>query len=396
MDYTISNRMSSLRGSAIREIFKYAADPAVISLAGGNPNPELFPNEALSDIAAEILREQPVTALQYGITEGYTPLREAIRERLARVESIGTENDDLIVVSGGQQGIELATKCLVNEGDTVIVELPSFIGATNAFRSYGAHLVGVPVKEDGMDLDALERALAENNNVRFIYTIPTFQNPMGVTMSLEKRKRLYEIAKKNGVLILEDNPYGELTFNGVKTPTIKSMDTEGIVMYSGSFSKILAPGLRLGFMCAPRPIIQKMVIAKQVSDVHTPMLPQLLATEYMKRYDLDALILKMRENYAHKCKTMLDAMEQYFPCDVTYTRPGGGLFIWCDLGHGLDTFALSKKAIEQKVVYVPGNTFMVDMDQPTSTLRLNYSTMSDEKIVEGIRRLGIVFGEALR
>lgn len=396
MDYTISNRMSTLRGSAIREIFKYAADPAVISLAGGNPNPELFPSEALSDIAAEILREQPVTALQYGITEGYTPLREAIRERLARVENIGTENDDLIVVSGGQQGIELATKCLVNEGDTIIVELPSFIGATNAFRSYGAHLVGVPVKEDGMDLDALERALAENNNVRFIYTIPTFQNPMGVTMSVEKRKKLYEIAKKNGVLILEDNPYGELTFNGVKTPTIKSMDTEGIVMYSGSFSKILAPGLRLGFICAPRPIIQKMVIAKQVSDVHTPMLPQLLATEYMKRYDLDALILKMRENYAHKCKTMLDAMEHYFPSDVTYTRPGGGLFIWCDLGHGLDTFALSKKAIEQKVVYVPGNTFMVDMDQPTSTLRLNYSTMSDEKIVEGIRRLGVVFGEALK
>lgn len=396
MDYTISNRMSALRGSAIREIFKYAADPAVISLAGGNPNPELFPNEALSDIAAEILREQPVTALQYGITEGYTPLRQAIRERLARVENIGTENDDLIVVSGGQQGIELATKCLVNEGDTVIVELPSFIGATNAFRSYGAHLVGVPVQNDGMDLDALERALAENNNVRFIYTIPTFQNPMGVTMSIEKRKKLYEIAKKNGVLILEDNPYGELTFNGVKTPTIKSMDTDGIVMYSGSFSKILAPGLRLGFMCAPRPIIQKMVIAKQVSDVHTPMLPQLLATEYMKRYDLDALILKMRENYAHKCKTMLDAMEQYFPSDVIYTRPGGGLFIWCDLGHGLDTFALSKKAIEQKVVYVPGNTFMVDMDQPTSTLRLNYSTMSDEKIVEGIRRLGVVFGEALK
>lgn len=396
MDYTVSNRMSTLRGSAIREIFKYAADPAVISLAGGNPNPELFPSEALSEIAAEILREQPVTALQYGITEGYTPLREAIRARLFRVENIGTENDDVIVTSGGQQGIELATKCLVNEGDTVIVELPSFIGATNAFRSYGAHLVGVPVKEDGMDLDALEKALAENSNVRFIYTIPTFQNPMGVTMSLEKRKRLYEIAKNNGVLILEDNPYGELTFNGVKTPTIKSMDTEGIVMYSGSFSKILAPGLRLGFMCAPRPIVQKMVIAKQVSDVHTPMLPQLLATEYMKRYDLDALILKMRENYAHKCKTMLDAMEQYFPCDVTYTRPGGGLFIWCDLGHGLDTFALSKKAIEQKVVYVPGNTFMVDMDQPTSTLRLNYSTMSDEKIVEGIRRLGIVFSEALR
>ena len=395
MEYTISNRMSSLRGSAIREIFKYAADPSVISLAGGNPAPELFPHEALADIAAEVLREQPVTALQYGITEGYVPLRDAIKARLKRVENIGGEDDELIVVSGGQQGIELATKCLVNEGDVVIVEQPSFIGATNAFRSYGARLVGVPVENDGMDLDALEDALKNNKNVRFIYTIPTFQNPMGVTMSMEKRKRLYEIAKKNGVLILEDNPYGELTFDGVKMPTIKSMDTDGIVMYSGSFSKILAPGLRLGFLCAPKAIIQKVVIAKQVSDVHTPMLPQLLATEYMKRYDLDALIAEMRKTYAHKCATMLGAMDEFFPADITYTRPGGGLFIWCDLGHDLDTLALSKEAIAEKVVYVPGNTFMVDMDQKCTALRLNYSTMSDEKIVEGIRRLGKVFNKAL-
>ena len=395
MEYIISNRMSSLRGSAIREIFKYAADPSVISLAGGNPAPELFPHDALADIAADLLREQPVTALQYGITEGYLPFREAIKERLKRVEGIGTENDELIVVSGGQQGIDLATKCLVNEGDTVIVEQPSFIGAMNAFRSYGAHLVGVPVENDGMNLDALEIALKENRNVRFIYTIPTFQNPMGVTMSIEKRKNLYEIAKRYGVLILEDNPYGELTFDGKKMPTIKSMDTDGIVMYSGSFSKILAPGLRLGFLCAPKSIIQKVVIAKQVSDVHTPMLPQLLATEYMKRYDLDALIAEMRKNYAHKCKTMLDAMDEFFPDGVTYTRPGGGLFIWCDLGHGLDTLALSKEAIAEKVVYVPGNTFMVNMDEKCTALRLNYSSSSDEKIVEGIRRLGKVFNKAL-
>ncbi len=396
MDYTVSRRMSSMRGSAIREIFKYAADPSVISLAGGNPNPELFPADALADIAARVLRDSPVTALQYGITEGYGPLRDAVRERLARTEHIGTERDDLIVVSGGQQGIELLTKCLVNEGDVVIVEEPSFIGATNAFRSYGATLVGVPVEADGMDLDALEAAIAENSNIRFIYTIPTFQNPMGVTMSMEKRRRLYDIARKNGILILEDNPYGELTFDGVKTPTIKSMDTDGIVMYSGSFSKILAPGLRLGFLCAPREIIAKVVVAKQVSDVHTPMLPQLLATEYMAQYDLDALIVTMRENYAHKCRTMLAAMDEYFPADITYTRPGGGLFIWCDLGHGLDTLALSKAAIAEKVVYVPGNTFMVDMDKPCSSLRLNYSTMSDDKIVEGIRRLGTVFHTALK
>lgn len=395
MEYIISNRMSSLRGSAIREIFKYAADPSVISLAGGNPAPELFPHEALADIAAGLLREQPVTALQYGITEGYLPFREAIKERLKRVENIGTENDELIVVSGGQQGIDLATKCLVNEGDTVIVEQPSFIGAMNAFRSYGAHLVGIPVENDGMNLDALETALKGNSNVRFIYTIPTFQNPMGVTMSIEKRKKLYEIAKRYGVLILEDNPYGELTFDGKKMPTIKSMDTDGIVMYSGSFSKILAPGLRLGFLCAPKAIIQKVVIAKQVSDVHTPMLPQLLAAEYMKRYDLDALIAEMRKNYAHKCKTMLDAMDEFFPDGVTYTRPGGGLFIWCDLGHDLDTLSLSKEAIAEKVVYVPGNTFMVNMDEKCTALRLNYSSSTDEKIVEGIRRLGKVFNKAL-
>jgi len=395
MNHPFSNRMSSLRGSAIREIFKYAADPSVISLAGGNPDPTLFPAEALSELAAQILRDRPTEALQYGITEGYAPLREAVRERLARVEHIGREGDEVLVTSGGQQGIELAAKCLVNEGDAVIVEEPSFIGATNAFRSFGARLVGVPVQPDGMDLDALEAALGQNKNVRLIYTIPTFQNPMGVTMSLQKRQRLYDIARRHGVLILEDNPYGELTFDGTKTPTIKSMDTDGIVLYSGSFSKILAPGLRLGFMCAPRAIVQKMVVAKQISDVHTPMLTQLLATEYMTHFDLDALIVKMRERYAHKCQTMLTAIARHFPADVAYTRPGGGLFIWCDVGHGLDTLALSKKAIEKKVVYVPGNTFMVDIDRPTSALRLNYSTVSDERIVEGIRRLGEVLNEAL-
>ncbi len=391
MKYTISDRMSTLKGSAIREIFKYAADPEVISLAGGNPDPALFPGEKLAAIAEEMLREKPVLSLQYGITEGYGELRDAIKDRIKRIENIGTDNDELIVVSGGQQGIELTAKVLLNEGDTVIVEEPSFIGATNAFRSYGAHLVGVPMDGDGMNMEALEKAIGENKNVKLIYTIPTFQNPMGVTMSMEKRKQLYEIAKKNNVLILEDNPYGELTFDGTKTPTVKSMDTDGIVLYSGSFSKILAPGLRLGFLCANKELIQKIVIGKQVSDVHTPMLSQLLACEYMKRYSIDDAIKVMRTTYAHKCKTMLDAIDEFFPKSVKCIHPGGGLFIWCDLGGNVDTLALSKKAIEQKVVYVPGNTFMVDMDKPCSALRLNYSTMNDEKIVEGIRRLGKVF-----
>ena len=396
MDYRFSDRMSGMRGSAIREIFKFAADPEVISLAGGNPAPELFPNEELADIAAELLRNQPVLSLQYGVTEGYTPLREAVKARLKRVEHIDNADDEVIIVSGGQQGIELSAKALVNEGDTVIVEEPSFIGALNAFRSYNAHLAGVKMDEDGMNIASLERAVAENKNAKLIYTIPTFQNPMGTTMSLEKRKAVYEIARKNNLIIIEDNPYGDLTFDGTKVPTIKSMDVDGRVIYCGSFSKILAPGLRIGFVCANQAIVQKIVVGKQISDVHTAMLPQLLAYEYMTRFDLDAAIVKMRANYAHKCRTMLDAIARDFPADVTCTRPNGGLFIWCDLGHGVDTQALAATCAANKVVYVPGSTFMVDMDKPSSALRLNYSTMSDERIGEGIRRLGAIFSEVVR
>lgn len=391
MEFTISNRMKDMRGSAIREIFKFAADPTVISLAGGNPAPELFPGKELSEIAEELLREQPTLSLQYGVTEGYMPLREAVKDRLKRIENIGGPDDDLIIVTGGQQGIELTTKALVNEGDTVLVEEPSFIGALNAFRSYGAHLVGVPMDTDGMNIAALEKALEENQNVKLLYTIPTFQNPMGTTMSLEKRKALYEVAKKHKLIVIEDNPYGDLTFDGTKVPTLKSMDTEGLIVYSGSFSKILSPGLRIGFLCANKELIQKVVIGKQVSDVHTPMLTQLLALEYMKRYDLEAAIVKMRANYAHKCGTMLKAIEDYFPQGVTYTRPGGGLFIWCDLGHGVNTQELAPVCAAQKVVYVPGSTFMVDMSKPCTALRLNYSTMTDDRIIEGIQKLGTIF-----
>ena len=396
MEYPVSNRMSRIRGSAIREIFKYAADPSVISLAGGNPAPELFPNRELAEIAADLLRNQPVLSLQYGITEGYLPLREAVRDRLLRKEGIGGAEDDLIITSGGQQGIELATKILVNEGDTVVVEQPSFIGALNAFRSYGANLVSVPVEPDGLDPDALDRVLLQSRNVRFLYTIPTFQNPTGVTMSEEKRRRVYEVARKHNILILEDNPYGELSFDGSRRKTLKSMDADGRVLYSGSFSKILAPGLRVGYLCADRALIRRIVVAKQVSDVHTPMLPQLLAYGYMTRCDPDALISEMRATYAHKCAVMLSAMEREFPREITYTRPDGGLFIWCDLGHGIDTLPLAREALAEKVVFVPGSTFQVDPDAPCSSLRLNYSTVSDERINEGIRRLGTVFCKALR
>lgn len=396
MEYTISNRMKDMKGSAIREIFKVAGDPSYISLAGGNPAPELFPSAELAVIAAELIEKQPVLALQYGVTEGYVPLREAVRARLKRTENIGTDDDEVLIVTGGQQGIDLTTKCLINEGDTVIVEEPSFIGALNAFRSFGAHLAGVAMDDQGMKPEALERVIAENPNAKMIYTIPTFQNPMGVTMPMERRRAVYEIAKKHNLLILEDNPYGELTFDGTKVPTLKSIDTEGIVMYCGSFSKILSPGLRVGFLCGNRALIQKITIAKQTEDVHTPMLTQLLAYEFLQRHDIDALILQMRALYRHKCKTMLDAVDAYFPKGVTHTNPNGGLFVWCDLGEGADSLALSKIASARKVVYVPGATFMTDMSKPCSGLRMNYSTMPDERITEGVRILGEVFTDALK
>lgn len=388
MIFGISDRMSKMKGSAIREIFKLAGDPKVISLAGGNPAPELFPNKELSEIAKELLENNPVLSLQYGVTDGYVPLRDLVKERLRTKENIGTEDDELIIVSGGQQGIELVTKVLINEGDVVIVEEPSFIGATNAFRSYNAKLVGVPMEDDGLCVEELKKAIRENKNAKILYTIPTFQNPSGNTMSLDKRKEVYEICKENNILIIEDNPYGELSFTDEKIPTIKSMDTDGIVAYCGSFSKVIAPGLRVGFCIAPKELIAKMVVAKQVSDVHTSMLPQLLVYEFMKRYNLDEYIERNRKLYAHKCQTMLDAIEEYFPKSIKHTSPKGGLFIWCDMCGDYDTGEIAKEVVKDNVVFVPGSTFMVDMEKKCSCFRLNYSTMSDEKIVEGIKILG--------
>ena len=387
--------MSKIKGSAIREIFKALADPEVISLAGGNPAPELFPNREMAKIAENILVNNPVTALQYGITEGYTPLRELVGKMLEEREKICASFNDTIIVSGGQQGIELATKCLVNYGDTVIVEEPSFIGALNAFRSYGAKLVGIPVEDDGMNIEMLKKAVVENENVKLIYTIPTFQNPSGITMSVEKRRELYKIACEHGIAIIEDNPYGELVFDGKKVPTIKSIDTEGIVIYSGSFSKVLAPGMRVGFVNAHKDIIAKMVIAKQVSDVHTPVLTQMLAYEYIKEFGLDKHLSDIRKLYSHKCRTMLDAIEKYFPAGVTHTVPNGGLFIWCDLNGDYDMNEIAKKFTERKVACVPGSTFMTDIDKPCSAFRLNYSTVTDEKIEQGIKIIGEVLSEIL-
>ena len=395
MEYRFSTKAQGGGGSAIEEILKYAGDPSVISLAGGNPATETFPSKELAEIARELLLEQPDLALQYNTPRGYAPFRELLTARMRKAGD-GRDFDDLFVVTGGQQAIDLATKVFCNEGDVVLTEEPSFIGALNNVRSYGAKLVGVPLVEDGVDVAALEKAMEANPNAKLFYTIPSFHNPTGITASVDKRKAVYTACVKHGVVLLEDDPYKELPFDGVKLPSYKSMDTEGIVICCNSFSKILSPGLRVGWVMAHRDIIAKMVDFKQIADVHTPMLNQLMALTYLQRYDIDAAISKMQTLYGRKCKVMLDAIEQYLPSTVTHTTPKGGLFVWCDLNDGHDTREVAQYCAARQVVFVPGSTFMTDMDAPCSAFRLNYSTMADSRIVEGVKLLGGALKEFLK
>lgn len=388
MEYRISDKMANLKPSAIREIFKSLSDPTIISFAAGNPSPLSFPAEALGKISADIFANESTAALQYGITEGYPKLRAAVAERIRAKFNIGREFDETIITTGGQQGIELACKALCNEGDVVICENPSFIGALNAFRSNGAKLVGVELKDDGIDTEKLEEVLRTTPNAKLLYLIPTFHNPAGITSTLENRKKVYALAKQYGIVILEDNPYGELRFAGEDVPTIKSFDEDGLVIYCSSFSKILSAGMRVGFVCGPEEIVQKMVVAKQVEDVHTNNFFQMLCYRYMTEYDIDAHIEGIRRLYRQKCGLMLRELDKHMSGKVKFTRPEGGLFIWCTLPDGMDSAPFIKEALSRKVAVVPGTAFNCDTEAKSDSFRLNYSTPSDEDIVKGVEILG--------
>ncbi len=390
----LSDKVKDLEGSAIREMFKLMAKPGIISFAGGSPDSSLFPNKELSEIADRILKEQGPLALQYGVTEGYTPLKEWVIERLAN-QGVIKESDETIIVSGGQQGIDLAAKSLLNAGDGVICEEPSFIGGLNCYRSYNAELYGVEVESDGINIEKLEETLKNHPNVKILYTISTFQNPSGITMSLDKRKKVLELAEKYDIIIFEDNPYGELRFSGEPVPTIKSLDTNGRVVYFGSFSKILAPGLRIGFASGTPELIAKMTICKQVQDVHTPVLTQMIAHEFVTKYSIDEHIEKISKVYGEKCKYMIELMDKYFPDCVEHTNPEGGLFLFCTMPDGIDSKELLLKAIEKNVAFVPGATTMLDTTKTYSSFRLNYSMASFEQIEKGIKILAEVLNEAI-
>ena len=391
MDFKFSEKVSHLQASAIREILKYCADPTVISFAAGSPAPDALPVKELEEISKEVIADEPSVVFQYGVTEGYTPLREEVKKILAKKGVFNPEYDDVIITSGAQQANELSAKVLCNEGDTLLAEAPSFIGSLNAFKSYHVNLKGVTLESDGINIAELEERLKEGN-VKLVYLIPNFQNPTGYTMSWEKRKAAFDLCKKYGAVILEDNPYGDLRFAGEDIKSIKTLDTDGSVIYSGTFSKILSPGIRVGYVCAHKDIIQKIVVCKQVADVHTTMWSQMIVYRFLKKYDLDEHIEKLHKVYERKTNLMLNEIAKNFSSNITYSKPQGGLFIWCTLPEGTTTQQMLDFCTDcvknYKVAIVPGTAFNISDNDESRSFRLNFSTPTDENIVKGIEMVG--------
>lgn len=388
MEYKFSNKVGGLKASAIREILKFTSEPGVISFAAGNPAPEAFPTEKVAELSNQLLRNDPVLAMQYSITEGYPPLRDFLKDWMKKKDCFMPGRDELIITSGAQQANELACKVLLNEGDTLICESPSFIGSLNAFKSYNVNLKGIELDQDGINLEKLEQALKTEKNVRLLYLIPNFQNPTGRTMSLEKRKAVYELACKYDFIILEDNPYGDLRFAGKDIPSIKSLDTEGRVIYSGTFSKILSPGFRTGYVSAPAEVIQKIIVCKQVSDVHSNIWAQVICHRFMTSVDLDSHFAGLQKIYREKCDLMCSYIDSSFSKKISYIKPEGGLFIWCTLPDGADMPAFCTKAVrDYKIAVVPGTAFCISENDKTTSFRLNFSTPTNQQISDGMKIL---------
>lgn len=382
-------RMSELRTSDIREILKVTQQPEVISFAGGLPASELFPTAELAELARDLLLSDGAKALQYAPTEGLAVLRQLITDRLQSRFGLDPTPDEVLVVSGSQQALDLTGKLFIDEGDVVLCESPTYLGAINAFQAYRPRFVEVPTDDDGMVPAELERRLAGPDRAGFIYVVPDFQNPSGRRWSVDRRRALVEIATRYEVPVIEDAPYAELCFDDRALPPVASFDTEGLVIFLGTFSKILSPGLRLGWIAADEEILRRYVLVKQGADLHTSSLTQLLAARFMLECDLDGHINRIRDAYRMRRDAMLSALDKHMPPGVSYTRPAGGLFLWLELPSGLDARALLERSLEENVAFVPGGAFFTE-DGHDNTLRLNFSAMPVDRIAEGVRRLGHV------
>ena len=392
MEYHISNRMKNMKPSIIREILKQMSDPTLISFAGGNPAADTFPAADIAAFSEELLRTQPAAVLQYSVSEGVPSVRDAVRAFANRNGTVAREGDEVLMVSGSQQILDFTAKCLCNEGDVVAVEDPAFLGAYNAFRSNGARLVGVPLEADGVDLAALESVFAAPEKPRFFYCIPNFQNPTGRTMSAAKRRAVYELGVKYGVPILEDDPYGELRIAGEPVPPSKSLDTEGVVIYAGSFSKILSPGMRLAYCVCEKGLASRFVVAKQCADVHSNVWAQRVCEAMLTRTDMDAHIRDICALYRQKARRMMEALDAQCP-EIEYIAPQGGMFLWAALPEGVDMPEFVRRCLAQKLALVPGNVFAVDEEKPCQSFRMNFSTPSPEQISQGVGIIARVLRE---
>ncbi len=404
-----ARRMGGMTSSAIRELFKAVQQPGMISLAGGLPAPETLPTEAVSEASQRVLAERGQQALQYGSTEGYPPLRAWIVEYMAQ-QGVNISEDNVLITSGGLQGLDMASRILLNPGDRVLVESPTFLGALQVFNAYEISYVGVPLDEDGLQIEPLEAVLEVGP--RFFYAIPTFQNPAGVTLTPERRRVLVELAAQAGVPILEDDPYRRLRYEGEHPPlllaldmarlqpgqtsssSVETWDSQGNVIYCGSFSKLLGPGLRLGWVVAPAAVIRRMVQAKQGNDLHTSLYVQMVVHEVVRGGFLEQHVPRLQTIYRERRDVMLEALARFFPPGVSWTQPQGGLFLWAILPSSLNIKELFEEALRHQVAFVPSTPFYADQSGPPA-MRLNFSYPQPEQIETGIERLGTVLGQAL-
>lgn len=386
MNYPYAGRMQNIKASEIREILKLTENPEVISFAGGLPAPELFPIEEIRAVNDAVLEQCGRQALQYTTTEGYRPLRKWIAGRMNARLQTAFDEDNVLITHGSQQALDLSGKVFLDEGDAVLCESPTYLAAISAFRAYGCAFAEVETDDQGMNMDSLEQTLKEQPKAKLIYVIPDFQNPTGRTWSLERRKRLAELSAKHNVVVVEDNPYGELRYEGEFLPSVKSFDRAGNVLCTGTFSKIFCPGYRIGWIAGEKEVIRKYVLVKQGVDLQCNTMAQMAIAAYLERYDIDAHIAKIRDVYKRRRDIVLSTIERTFPADARYTRPEGGLFLWVELSESIDTVRLLEKCLERNVAFVPGGSFFPNAHKQ-NTLRINFSNTRDELLAEGITRI---------
>ena len=386
MEYKFASRMDRMKASEIRELLKLTARPDIISFAGGLPAPELFPVKEIAQVSHDLVLKEGQKLLQYATTEGRPTLREKIAKRMTEKYKTPVVADDILITTGSQQCLDFAGKLFLDPGDVVLCESPSYLGALNAFNAYQPVFKEVPTDGEGIIPEELDKILATTPKCKFIYVIPDFQNPTGICWSLERRKKFIEVINKYDLPVFEDNPYGELRYRGESFPTLKSMDTKGLVSFLGTFSKIFCPGLRLGWIAGPHAIVEKFVMIKQSADLHTSNFDQGVADAYMDTYDLDAHVKEIVELYGHRRDLILKTMEEEFPEGVEFTRPDGGLFLWVTVPEGVSA--------RKVVAAVIGDAFYPN-DKTDRSMRVNYSCMPDDKIVEGVKRMAKAIKECM-